>query len=163
MNRKSPVLLALLSVLLSVKGVQAQTATTTFAVSATVLTTCLVAATPLAFGNYDPSSESNLDATNTVTVTCTTGTAYDIGLDTGTGTGATVTTRKMTFGTDTLDYTLYQDSSRTTVWGNTVGTDTVDATAGLLPTAHTVYGRVASGQNVPAGAYADTITVTVTY
>lgn len=28
---------------------------------------------------------------------------------------------------------------------------------------HTVYGRIPAAQNVPSGAYADTITVTVTF
>jgi spore coat protein U-like protein len=91
------------------------------------------------------------------------GTPYKIGLDAGAGTGATVGSRKMTSGINLLNYTLYQETGRTTVWGNTVSTDTVNATASILPAIHTVYGRVLSGQNVPAGAYTDTINVTVTY
>lgn len=141
----------------------AATTTTTFTVTATVVATCSVSATNLSFGNYDPVSVSDLDATNTVTVTCTDGTSYDIGLDAGIGSGATVGTRKLTNAGNTLDYTLYQDAPRTTVWGETVSTDTLSATASALPANHTVYGRIDSGQNVPTGLYSDTITVTVTY
>lgn len=162
-NRKSVLVLGLLATLMDAGTAQATEATTTFAVSATVLSTCLVAATPLAFGNYDPTSGSPLDAANTVTATCTTGTPYNIGLDAGTDTGATVASRKMAYGANLLNYSLYQETGRTTVWGNTIGTDTVSATAGATPTGHTVYGRVFSGQNVPAGLYADTINVTLTY
>lgn len=163
MNRKFLLTLVLGAASIGAGSAQATTATATFPVSATVLSTCLVAATPLLFGNYDPNSTADLDATNTVTVTCTSGASYDVGLDAGTGTGATVASRKMSFGTNVLNYTLYQDATRTTVWGNTVGTDTVNATATAGSNIHTVYGRVPSGQNVPAGAYTDNITVTVTY
>jgi spore coat protein U-like protein len=146
-----------------VEEVQGATATTTFTVSATVVASCLVVATDLVFGDYNPTSALNLDGVNTVTVTCTTGTAYTIGLNAGMGDGASVETRKMTSGGNTLEYTLYQDTSRTVLWGNTIGTDTLGATAGAVPTVHNVYGRVFSEQAAPSGVYTDTITVTVDF
>ncbi|MBD3828781.1 MAG: spore coat U domain-containing protein [Stenotrophomonas sp.] len=140
---------------------QAATATTTFQVTATVLATCQVSATPLAFGNY---AGSQTDATSTISVTCTNGTAYNVGLDAGTADGATVTTRKMTGpGGALLGYALYSDSARITNWGNTVGTDTVTGTGTGLAQTLTVYGRIPAGSMPTPGAYADTITVTVTY
>jgi spore coat protein U-like protein len=140
---------------------QAATTNTTFAVSSTVLSVCTVSATALAFGNY---SLVQTDATNVVSVTCTFGTAYDVGLNAGGGSGATVATRKMTGpSSQTLNYTLYQDSGRTTVWGNTVGTDTVAGTGSGTAQNLTVYGRVSGAQAAGAGAYTDTVTVTVTY
>jgi spore coat protein U-like protein len=163
MNRKSILALSLLAASIGAGTAQAATTTDTFQVTATVLSVCLVSATDLAFGNYDPTSATPLDGTNTVTATCTIGTAYNVGLNAGVGLGATVASRKMTNGANLLNYSLYQEAGRTTVWGNTIGTDTVSDTAVLLPTAHTVFGRVFSGQNVPAGSYADTITVTLTY
>ncbi|WP_244071595.1 spore coat U domain-containing protein [Nitrosomonas sp. PY1] len=144
-------------------NVRAATTTTTFAVTATVLTVCGVVATPLVFGNYNPSDTNDLDAANIATVTCTVGTSYNLGLDAGTGAGATVTTRKLTSGTDLLNYSLYQDPARTNIWGNTIGTNTLSATAGLVPTVHNVYGRIFKEQVIPAGIYTDTITVTITY
>lgn len=163
MNRKAILFLAPFISAIMIRDAHAATTTTTFPVTATVLTSCVVTATPLVFGNYDPTSATPLDAANTLIVTCTTGTAYNVGLDAGTGSGATVTIRKMTSGANTLNYTLYQEAARTTIWGNTPPTNTVNATAVVLPTTHTIYGRVSGGQNVPASLYADTITVTVTY
>ncbi|MGC1303549.1 MAG: spore coat U domain-containing protein [Caulobacteraceae bacterium] len=155
---------ALLSGLIIPKATLAATATTTFQVSATVLKACSVTANPLAFGSYDPTASTNLDATTTLSVLCTVGTSFQVGLNPGTATGATVTSRQMTNGANTLAYALYQDTARTTNWGNTPGTDTPAAiTAPITATSLTVFGRVPSAQNVPAAGYSDTITVTVTY
>lgn len=143
---------------------QAATATTTFPVTANVLTACVVTANPLNFGSYDPTSATALDASTTLNVLCTVGTSFTVGLNAGTATGATVTTRKMTQGANTLNYALYREAARTNNWGNTAGTDTPPATtAPIGVTPLTVYGRVPAGQNVPSGGYADTITVTVNY
>lgn len=143
---------------------QAATTTTTFPVTATVQTACSVSANPLAFGNYDPTSATALDASTTLSVLCTIGTSFTVGLNAGTASGATVTTRRMTNGANTLNYALYRESGRTNNWGNTPGTDTPPATtAPVGASSLTVYGRVPAGQNVPAGGYADTITVTVNY
>lgn len=141
----------------------AATTTTTFQVTATVTSSCSVSATSLAFGNYDPLAASPLDGTSTVTVQCTLQTPFTIGLNAGTGSGATVAARKMTATSSTLTYSLYQDSGRTTVWGNTPGTDTMAATGTGVAVPFTVYGRIPAAQNVLTGNYADTITVTVTY
>lgn len=143
---------------------QAATATTTMAVSATVLKFCTVVATPMAFGNYTSSTDAVTTAT--ITVTCTSGTGYDIGLDAGGTSGATVTTRQMrgtVVTTARLNYFLYSDTGRTVNWGNTVGTDTVHLTAGVAPIISTVYGRVPAGQFSTPDAYTDLINVTVTY
>jgi spore coat protein U-like protein len=142
---------------------QASTATSSFVVSATVLSVCLVTASPLAFGNYDPTASTATSGSTTLAVTCTNGTPYNVGLNAGTGTGATVTTRKMTFGSNLLSYSLYADSGHSTVWGQTVGTNTVTGTGTGLPVTQTVYGQIPAQQAMPIGAYTDTITVTVTY
>lgn len=139
----------------------ASTATTTFAVTATVQSTCIVSATAMAFGTY---TGVVANATSVVTVTCTNTTPYNVGLNPGLATGATVTTRKMTGpGAALLGYALYSDSARSVNWGQTVGTDTVTGTGNGSGQALTVYGAVAAGQYVAPGAYADTITATVTY
>lgn len=154
---------AVLSFAVFSNAAHAATATTSFAVSAFVASGCAVTALPLAFGAYDAAGASQVDASTTVTVLCTLGTAYNVGLNQGTGSGATVTTRKLTSGSDTLNYTLYSDSNRSSLWGNTVGTNTVSGTYALAQAPYTVYGRISSGQVVPAGTYTDTITVTITY
>ena len=146
---------------------QAATTTGSMAVSATVLTSCSVTPGPLAFGNYDPTSATPNDVTASIVVLCTAGTAYTLGLDAGAGSGATTTARKMTIaaGVSTLNYTIYNDSGRTTNWGNTSGTGALTGTTSLvgLSNTFTAYGRIPISQSVPAGAYTDTVTVTLTY
>jgi spore coat protein U-like protein len=162
--RKSlPFVLAAMAAL-SPAGAIAATTTDTFNVTATVLGACTVSATDLGFGNYTPTSGTDLDATSTVTVTCTNGTGYSVGLNEGTH-GSTVTTRQMldTVSSDTLNYALFRNLARTDNWGNTPLTDTVDDTGDGTAQDITVYGRVDANQYVSAGSYADVITVTVTY
>jgi spore coat protein U-like protein len=140
------------------------TATTTFTVNATVLSTCAVAASPLNFGNY--SGGALLNGTTTITVTCTTSTPYNVGLDAGKATGATVTTRKMkdTASGNLLNYSLFSDTNRTVNWGNTSGTDTVAGTGTGSGQPITVYGQIPAGQYpTPSTTYQDTITATVYY
>jgi spore coat protein U-like protein len=139
----------------------AATNTTTFAVTATVQATCLVSATPMAFGTYTGSAATS---TSTISVTCTNTTPYNVGLNAGTATGATVTARKMSGpNSAVLAYSLTSDSAHSVNWGQTVGTDTVAGSGNGSAQALTVYGQVAGGQYVNPGAYADTITATVTY
>ncbi|MGB9369466.1 MAG: spore coat U domain-containing protein [Xanthobacteraceae bacterium] len=141
----------------------AASTTTTFAVQATITATCTInSASTLNFGTLGVLA-SNTDQTSTLQVTCTNTTPYNIGLDVGTGSGATVAVRKLTSGGATVNYTLYSDSGRTTVWGNTVSTDTVAGTGSGSAQNYTVYGRIPAQTTPAPGNYADTITVTVTY
>lgn len=144
----------------------AETDTATFDVTATVNDSCTVFTADLEFGTYDPSG-SALEGTTTITAMCTEGTEYDIGLDTGgNGTNATSTTRAMVDGEGSsyLDYELYTDSSRTSVWGDTVGTDTVNnPSAAGGSNDETVYGEIPGEQFVTAASYSDTINVTITF
>jgi spore coat protein U-like protein len=141
----------------------AASTTTTFAVQATITATCTInSASTLNFGTLGVLA-ANTDQTSTIQVTCTNTTPYNIGLDVGTGSGATVAVRKLTSGGATVNYTLYSDSGRTTVWGNTVSTDTVAGTGSGSSQNYTVYGRIPAQTTPAPGNYADTITVTVTY
>jgi spore coat protein U-like protein len=143
-------------------SVGTSTANFSFTVTATVVTNCSISATNLNFGSAGVLT-SNVDATSTVTATCTSTTPYNTGLNAGTASGATVTTRKMTNGSNTINYSLYSNSGRTANWGDTVGTDTVSGTGSGLGQNYTVYGRVPSQSTPVPATYADTIVVTVTY
>jgi spore coat protein U-like protein len=140
--------------------VQAATSNSSMPVSATVQATCSITASPLAFGTY---SSAQLDATTTLAVNCTNTTSYNVGLDIGSGSGATVAQRKMANGSQTLNYTVYSDIGRATLWGPTVGTNTVAGTGSGSVQILNVYGRIAAGQAPTPGSYADTLTATVTY
>jgi spore coat protein U-like protein len=147
----------------SVGASHAVSTTSTFAVQLALTATCTInSASALNFGTQGVLA-ANVDQTSTIQVTCSNTTPYNIGLDAGTGTGATVATRKLTSGANTVNYTLYSDTGRTTVWGNTVATDTVAATGTGAAQNYTVYGRIPTQSTPAPGTYADTITVTVTY
>ncbi len=141
----------------------AATDSTTFQVTATVVSSCDVSATSLSFGAYDPVATAPLDGAATINVRCTNGTSYVVALDEGVGASATISERRMTNGAQTLTYALYQDAGRSTLWGETSGTDTVAATGTGAVQAHAMYGRAPAQQTATAGGYSDTITVTVTY
>lgn len=144
----------------------AATTTSSLTVNATVTANCSVSTTAVSFGNINVLSGTNTDATGGLSVTCTNGTAWSASADAGLGTGASLSTRKMASGANLLNYALYTDSARTIVWGDaaTAATAKFSGTGTGAAQASTIYGRVASGQtSVPAGSYADTVTVTVTY
>jgi len=155
--------LALIGVASLFAGTAVQAQSDTFNVTANVGDACSVSATDLGFGAYDPLSATDTDASSTMDVTCTLSTAYNVGLDAGTGTGATTTTRVMEDGSNQLNYILSQNVGHTTNWGNNAGVDTVAGTGSGSAQSLTVYGRIAALQSVPAGSYADVITVTVTF
>lgn len=161
-QRPGAIVVALLAC--GVPHAMAATDTTTFAASATVLSDCNLTASDMAFGNYDATAGA-LDASSAIAVYCTLGTNYTISLNVGTG-GGTYVGRTLNNGANTLNFNLYTNAARTTVWGDgTAATSTVAGTGGGLLTAanHTVYGRVTAGQERPLGLYSSTIVVTVTF
>ncbi len=132
--------------------------TSNMAVSATVTAACTISAGALAFGNY---TGAQLDGTSTISVTCTSGSPYTIDLDAGTGSGATTTTRKLTSGADTLDYTIYTDSGRSTIWKT--GSPNVSGTGTGSAESVTAYGRMPATATPNVGSYTDTVVATITY
>ncbi len=148
----------------------ASPATSTFNVTATVLKNCLVSSPDLAFGNYTPNTGA-LTGSTAVSVRCTKTTPYTVSLNAGTTAGGTLAQRLMASGANSLQYNLYTTAGLTTVFGDgTGGTGTIAGTGNgvAIASAQTVnvYGSLpdnATNQNAPPGAYADQITVTVTY
>ena len=136
--------------------------TDTITVTATVNEDCSITTNALAFGVYDSLANSPSDASTTLDVQCTSGTSYDVLLDAGAGSGATVATREMTAGANTLNYTLYQDAGRTTVWGDS-NPNKVSGTGTGSTQALTVYGRVFASQAAAPGSYSDTVVATVSW
>lgn len=140
--------------------------TGSLASSATVTSDCAVTTTSVAFGNVNVTKNLNVDNTGGISVTCTNGTAWTAKANAGGGTTATITDRRMMAGTELLKYALYTDTARTVVWGDgTTGNgSTITGTGSGSAQASTIYARVPSGQTAAkAGAYSDTVTVTVSY
>jgi spore coat protein U-like protein len=143
----------------------AATTSTTITISATVIDSCTVSAAPLSFGNYNGISGGMLDTVAMISPTCTVGTVYAISLCPGQGNEATHANRRLT-GPDgaALQYSVYTDASRTSVWGDGTGGSSWRTGSGTGSTQSLMmYGRVPAAQSVTAGSYSDTITVTLTY
>lgn len=134
-------------------------------VSATVLSSCLtVVPAPLAFGNYDPAVGTALNATSTVAVTCTPGTVASVTMDAGQNAGSATAFggRALKFGTSTLPYQIYKDGARTQVWGDGTNGGSQAMTLTGIGTL-TAYAQIPAGASVAAGAYSDTVNVTVSF
>ena len=135
-----------------------------FLLAGTAESACSVDPTPVAFGLYSPVSAAPTDTAGTLRVTCDAiAAAYTVLLSAG-GAGS-YSPRRLSGNGYMLSYNLYTDPVRSTVWGDGSGGTASVTGAFALPGAidHTVYGRMPAGQNVGAGAYADTITVTINF
>ncbi|WP_020649845.1 Csu type fimbrial protein [Solimonas variicoloris] len=135
-----------------------------------LLESCSASTSAVSFGNYSPFSSVDLDTTGTVTVTCTAllSIAVNYTIKLGPGVSGSFNPRRLSTGPYTLNYNLYTNSTRTSVWGDGTGsTQTVsDGYAlGLLIVTrnYTVYGRLPARQNAASGVYSDTVVVTVEY
>lgn len=164
-------MLGVAMLLLSATEADAQTATSSFTVTATVSANCTVSTVGITFGAYDPvvgNASTPLDANGSVTVACTAGAATTMGMDQGSNPTATSTAalpeRQMADGPNALSYGLYQDSARTTVWGD-VGTPAAVTynSVSFAPTTLTIFGQVPSGQDINVGTYSDTVTATISF
>jgi hypothetical protein len=136
--------------------------------TANVSATCQTPTTAtLSFGNFNPLLGTALNSTTTIKIRCTNTTPItSIALSSGSGTVAARTMQMTGATSNKLNYQLYQDSTRFTVWGTTgTGLMTGVTGAGLnTDVTLTVYGQIlANQQTAKPGSYSDSITVTVTY
>mgnify|MGYP003579933320 CR=1 FL=1 len=153
-------------VAIGVPGVAtAQTASSTLNVTATVTENCTVSTSDVAFGAVNTLSGSNVDRTGRISLTCTNGPGWSAPAGIGSGSGASFASRRMSSGANLLTYNLFTDAARSSVWGDGTGsTADIDGTGTGVVQNVAIYGRVGSGQTtVPAGSYADTLAVTVTF
>jgi spore coat protein U-like protein len=155
------------ALLVAASSAMAATKTQTITVSATVAGNCVVGAQSVNFGSYDGSAA--LTGSGDVTVRCSNGTPYSVLLSSGSGTYAERLLGNG--GSRTLQYNLYTTSAFTTVWGDgSAATGTVGGTGSGMSSSqvktHTIYGQLpnsAANQDAPAGAYSDSVVVTVSY
>jgi spore coat protein U-like protein len=135
---------------------------------------CSVSAVGPAFGVYSPANASAALANGSITATCTLlsggTTTVNLVSSYSTGSSGTYAARTMLSGTQALSYNLYFDAAYTQIRGNGTGgssqggaTFTLTSSAPTGSTTSVIYGRVPALQDVGAGAYSDTIIVTVTY
>ncbi len=126
---------------------------------------CDISTTSVSFGTYNVFSATPLDSTGSVSSKCT-GNAANITIALDRGGAASFNPRQMLKGTEALNYNLYRDAARTTIWGDGTGGTSVYSDPsppnGLVVTI-TIYGRIPAGQDVSAGTYTNTVTVTITF
>lgn len=131
-----------------------------------LLQTCTVSAVGVNFGTYNPLSLTAATATGTVNVTCTLGLFSSWTVTLSTGDSNSFAQRVLENGAASLGYNLYTSAAYSSVWGDGTGGTGVQSgtqTLGTTNVTYTVYGRIPARQDVAAGSYLDTITVTVSY
>lgn len=135
---------------------------TTLTLNATVDRNCTVAALPLMFGTV--ASNVTVLAQTRVFVNCTPGTPYTVTMDNGLNfqAGNRRMSNPLANGVrEYLPYEIYRNAARTQRWGSSPATG-VSGTTGAAQVILTAYGR-ALGRRVAAGAYTDTVVVTLTF
>lgn len=126
------------------------------------------------FGPYDTLSSVPTDTAGVMQVRCNRvggprSVTLTVTLSTGTN-GTAVNNRRMrqVGGTgDLLDYGLFRDVGRSSVWGFTPGVDAVSQVLvvpnfGSALATFTIYARIPALQNVSPGTYADSVQITLT-
>ena len=122
---------------------------------------CGFTITNLSFGTVDLTLNTAFDITATLSANCTgdAGVVVRVCPNINAGSGGTTTgsPRFMLSGSDKLNFDLYQDASRTVVWGSylwaysSYTAPTIDITlngGGAGSATATVYGRISAGQQV---------------
>ena len=159
-RRECGLLAGLALYVLSGQAAAQQTLTSQMTVTATVQASCMVTATNLVFGIYTGVQNDN---TATLTVTCSTSTPYYVNLGNGLHQDGSYYPRMIGPGGIMLGYRLYQNAARSIEWRSTYNYDGQAGTGTGGAQTLTVYGRLLAAQYGTPGAYADTITATVTY
>ena len=146
--------------------------TCTVAVSTSVSPSCTIGTAAIAFSPYDPVNTNATvadDQSGDIVIRCTKGTS-GITIDLGNGAHNTGRQRQMVNLTSSgtlINYEVYQEPGRTSVWGAGDG-GAVRSGADLNGTGNfvavTMYGRIPPGQLAAvAGAYSDTLVSTINF
>ena len=150
---------------------RAGSATNPLTLSATVINNCSITTTPVGFGNYDPLSGAVNNASGTVVISCTKGAGPTITL--GNGNSFNVT-RRMTDGTNFMNYEIYQPPSNVAGtactwvspqrWGIS-GAEifTPPASPGKAAQTYNVCGQISAGQDLAAATFNDSVVATVNF
>lgn len=131
---------------------------------------CSITVTPLTFGSYDVFDPKPRDATSSINISCNAppqnpNAPIPVTLTLSPGNSGSFAQRQMLPLTGSLPllYNLFTDPSFSSVLGD--GSGGSQLLTRLLtrnnPWAVTVYGRIPPLQNLPPGAYSDTLTATI--
>jgi len=131
---------------------------------------CDVTATGLNFNSYDVFSPVPRDSTASITVSCNIPpqnpqAPLPVTVSLSPGISGSFAPRSMeSAGPDHLEYNLYANGY-STIWGDGGGSSSVQSALVTkdMPWNTTIFGRIPARQNVRAGSYSDTITVTIDF
>ena len=126
---------------------------------------CTISAVGVSFGTYNVFGASPLDSTGSVTYNCTGIVAASrITIDLSRGGAPTFNPRQMLKSGETLNYNLYTNAARTTIWGDaTSGTSQYGPFTPIATGTRTIYGRIPISQDASAGSYTDTVVATINF
>ena len=129
---------------------------------------CTVSTTPVTFGSFDVFSPSPLDAEGSLTVSCNQAPhpTVAVSIETSPNSGSfDPRMMKLTAGSDMLEYNFFSDTSRTQIWGDGSGSTFMQSNTVKKnkPWTLAVYGRIPPLQDVSAGSYNETVTVTINW
>jgi len=127
---------------------------------------CWSTITSVNFGTYDIFSPAPTDSTGAVSIYCNQENFITISIGRSANSGSfNPRQMRLSTGTDLMDYNLYRDVSGSQIWGDgTGGAFIVSGAVARKGTANfIIYGRIPAGQDISAGIYMDTLTVTLTW
>jgi len=131
---------------------------------------CNISVVGLEFGNYDIHNPQPLDSFSTLTFNCSPipgeGSVRNVRIQISRGSSPTFFPRTMVGPGGNLNYNLFLDATRQTVWGDdSGGTDDyfLDRPQPNQDTTVPIYGRVEPLQPVSGGRYMDLLTVTILF
>jgi spore coat protein U-like protein len=124
---------------------------------------CTLTVTGVSFGDYDGSDVSSLYGEGSVRVRCP-GSVSNLSVSISTGWSGTFNPRAMMNGTEALQYNLFLDAGRTTIWGDGhQGTGVVTLPRANQTVTLPIFGVVPAGQDVEAGTYSDNLVITINF
>lgn len=175
--------LSFFALLLNTNAAFAAQATQAFNVTATIAQGCMLGSSgttdvssfgTINFGSnisslFTPINVASSQNSGSVVIKCTPNIPVTVALNAGSNAtgniGTTGRLMKLSTGTATLPYQLYQNTNRTTIWGNgSNGGQLLSFTSDGTVQVFNVYATLFSTPTLPAvGQYNDLVTVTVTY
>ncbi|MGP8268533.1 MAG: spore coat protein U domain-containing protein [Terracidiphilus sp.] len=139
----------------------AATATSSFSVTATVLSGCQATPTTQAFRSY---AAATTNATSTISVTCTQPTTYVVSLEAGNVSGESATIGKVTGSGSALPGGARPSSPEHPVnRGRKTETGTLADASNCSPHRRAVLERIAASESLAPGVYPNAIMVSITY
>jgi spore coat protein U-like protein len=128
---------------------------------------CDISTNAVPFGTYNVFASSPTDSTGSVSYSCFLALSLNVRIYLGTGGAGGFSPRRMSSGGHTLNYNLFRDAARSTVWEDGSGTTSYHQVSILALVASagtvTIYGRVPALQDVNIGSYTDDVVASIVF